>query len=157
MRRRVPELRVLVVGEGEERAKLEALIAELELGGIVTLLGRRTDVPDLLRAFDVAVCSSDFEGTPLSILEYMEAALPVVATSVGGVPDLIEDGLNGLLVPARDPAALADATVGLLTEPARAEAMGRRGRDRRRSEFDIANTIGRIEELYEALVSSKRA
>ena len=61
----------------------------------MTLLGQRNDVPDLLRAFDVAVCCSDFEGTPLSILEYMEAALPVVATGVGGMPDLIDSGRAG--------------------------------------------------------------
>ena len=69
-------------------------------------LGVRTDVPDVLAALDVAVSSSDFEGSPLSVMEYMEAARPVVATRVGGVPDLIDDGVHGLLVEPQDPAAL---------------------------------------------------
>ena len=67
------------------------------------LLGRRLDVPDLLAALDVAVCSSDYEGSPLSVMEYMEAGLPIVATRVGGVPDLIDDGVHGLLVEPGDP------------------------------------------------------
>ena len=77
----------------------------------------RTDVPDVLDALDVAVSSSDFEGSPLSVMEYMEAARPVVATRVGGVPDLIDDGVHGLLVEPQDPAAFAAAVAQLLRDP----------------------------------------
>src|ERR687897_562342 len=104
------------------------------------------------KALDVAVCSSNFEGTPLSILEYMEAGLPVVATRVGGVPDLIESGEHGLLVEPGDPGALANALAELLGDQPRGAEMGRRGRERRRREFDIEVTVGHVERIYEALV-----
>ena len=91
-------------------------------------LGVRTDVPDVLAALDVAVSSSDFEGSPLSVMEYMEAARPVVATRVGGVPDLIDDGVHGLLVEPQDPAGFAAAVAQLLRDPERARARwGERG------------------------------
>lgn len=152
-----PRLRVLVAGEGSERLRLEAQIARLGLRETVLLLGRRTDVPEVLASLDVAVCSSWFEGTPLSVLEYMEAGLPVVSTRVGGVPDLIEEGANGLLVQPGDPAALASAIGELLADRARASQMGRRGRERRRREFDIAITVAHVERLYERLVARRLA
>ncbi len=150
-----PDLRVLIAGEGPEKQKLEALILELGLGDTVTLLGRRLDVPDLLAALDVAVCSSDYEGSPLSVMEYMEAGLPIVATRVGGVPDLIDDGVHGLLVDPGDPAQLARAVVDLLADPPRAAAMGARARERRRAEFDLDVMIGNIEALYEEQVAAR--
>ena len=148
---------MLIVGEGEERGRIESLIAELGLEDTVSLLGRRNDVPDVLRTFDVAACSSDFEGTPLSVLEYMEAALPVVATRVGGVPDLIEDGVNGCLVEPRDAEGLAAGLARLLGDPDLARGMGQRGQARRRSEFDISSTVREIERLYESLVAAERS
>jgi len=154
---RRPDLRVLIAGEGEERAALERQIAAEGLTGKVILLGRRTDVPDLLEALDIGVCSSDFEGSPLSVLEYMAAALPVVSTRVGGVPDLIEDGVQGLLVEPRRPKALAAAIGELLDDPARASEMGERARERRQREFDIDVTVGEIASIYERLVSARRA
>jgi glycosyltransferase involved in cell wall biosynthesis len=151
LKERFPRLRVLIAGEGVERRALERLITELGLEGTVVLLGFRPDVPDLLPVFDVAACSSDYEGTPLSILEYMEAGLPVVSTRVGGIPDVIEHGVHGLLVDRRDPRSLSTSIEMLLRDRARAAEMGRRGRDRRRTEFDISATVRRIESLYEDL------
>ena len=151
---RRPEARVLIVGDGTERARLEALVAELGLSDSVRLLGARDDVPDVLAALDVAVTCSDFEGTPLSVLEYMEAALPVVATRVGGLAHLLEDGVHGLLVPRRNPAALAEALDVLLGDPARRRAMGAAGRERRRAEFDLDVMVARVEELYERLYAN---
>jgi glycosyltransferase involved in cell wall biosynthesis len=149
-----PALRVLIVGEGDMREALGALSAELGLDDNVMFLGVRTDVPDVLAALDIAVSSSDFEGSPLSVMEYMEAARPVVATRVGGVPDLIDDGVHGLLVPAQDPPAFAAAVAQLLHDPARAGEMGRRGQERRRAEFDIDVMVRRLEELYVSLRGS---
>ena len=157
LRDRFPRLRVLIVGNGSERQRLQQLTAELGLEGCVTLLGHRDDVPELLQAVDVAVSSSDFEGSPLSVMEYMEAARPVVATRVGGVPDLVEDGVTGLLVEPREPEALAAAIAQLLDDPERARQMGAAGRARRRREFDIDVTVTRIQELYEELWARKRA
>lgn len=156
LRRDFPDLRVLIAGQGPDRSRVESLIARLDLQEAVTLLGGRGDIPDFLRALDVAVCSSDWEGSPLSVMEYMEAALPVVATRVGGVPDMIESGVEGLLVPPREPEALAGAVAELLRNPERAGEMGRRGRQRRRQEFDLEVTAGRIAELYEELYATRR-
>jgi glycosyltransferase involved in cell wall biosynthesis len=149
--REFPGLRTLVVGGGFEQPKIEALIAELGLGENVRLLGFRTDVADVLAAVDVAVTSSRFEGSPLSVMEYMDAGKPVVGTRVGGVPDLIEHGEHGLIVEPDDPEGLAGAVAELLREPERARRMGERGRERRRAEFDIALTAHRFEELYAQL------
>ena len=157
LRPQFPRLRVLIAGDGEERPSLEALIEDLGLEDTVMLLGFRPDVPDLLQAFDVSVSSSDFEGSPLSIMEYMEAGKPVVATRVGGLPDLIEHGVHGLLVEPRDPDGLAASIAELLRDPDRAVAMGARGRERRRNEFDIELTVNRLQELYEELWAAAQA
>ena len=143
-----PGLKVLIAGEGDRRFALEDLTAELGLEDTVMFLGVRTDVPDVLAALDVAVNSSDFEGSALSLMEYMEAARPVVATRVGGNPDLVEDGVTGRLVEPQDPEAFAAAVGELLRDPERAREMGTRGRQRRREEFDIDVMVRRLEELY---------
>jgi glycosyltransferase involved in cell wall biosynthesis len=146
-----PDLRVLIAGEGPDRPRVESLIDRLDLGRTVTLLGGRGDIPDFLRALDVAVCSSNWEGSPLSVMEYMEAGLPVVATRVGGVPDMISDGVEGVLVPPGEPERIAAAVGELLRDPGLAAEMGRRGQTRRREEFDLEVTAQRIGELYEEL------
>jgi glycosyltransferase involved in cell wall biosynthesis len=151
---RIPGLKVLLVGDGTERDRLERLIAQLGLRDTVLMLGLRTDVPALLSAFDVAVCCSDSEGSPLAVMEYMEAALPVVATRVGGLPDLIEDGVHGLLVERQDPAGLAAAVETLLRDPERARQMGERARERRRREFELDVMVRRLESLYLDLLPS---
>jgi glycosyltransferase involved in cell wall biosynthesis len=153
--RELPDLHVVVAGEGPERERLRALAVELGVADRLHLLGHRTDVPDLLAAFDVAVSSSWFEGSPLAALEYMDAALPVVATRVGGMPDLIEDGVHGRLVEPGDPAALAAAVVDVLRDRRRASAMGARARERRRAEFDLDGTVRTLEALYERLVAER--
>jgi glycosyltransferase involved in cell wall biosynthesis len=150
-----PDVQVLLVGDGSERQTLERLARELGIEDKVRFLGHRTDVPDVLRALDVAVCSSDFEGSPLAVMEYMDAGLPVVATTVGGVPDLIEPGVHGLLVPPRDPTALAAAIADLLREPERAAAMAARAREHRRAEFDIDVLVRRLEDLYCDLLAER--
>jgi glycosyltransferase involved in cell wall biosynthesis len=174
LRREFPGLRVLMIGvmadpdravevarRGAEQIeihvqrRLHDLTAELGLSGAVEFLGNRRDVPDLLEAVDVAVLCSEREGSPLSLLEYMEAGKPVVATRVGGVPDMIEDGVSGLLVEPRDPDHLAAAIATLLRDPDRAAAMGRAAQERRRQEFSIEAMVGRVEALYEELWASK--
>lgn len=150
-----PGIQLLIVGDGPRREAIEQSIAGLGLQGNVRLLGLRSDVSDILREIDVAACSSDFEGSPLSVMEYMDAALPIVATAVGGIPDLIESGEHGLLVPPGDPSALAHALGQMLRDPQRAKAMGARAQQRRRSEFDLRVVIQRIEELYCELLARR--
>ena len=139
-----PALRVLVAGDGD-RGSYEALIRDLQLDETVHLLGVRTDVPDLLRVFQVAVCCSDREGSPLSVMEYMAAGRPVVATRVGGLPDLIDDGVEGLLVAPGDPAALAEAIGALLRDRPRAAAMGRNASERQGREFTLQARDGQTD------------
>ena len=146
-----PALRVLIAGAGDRFYALEELTKELGLEDNVMFLGVRTDVPDVLAALDIAVSTSDFEGSPLSTMEYMEAARPIVATRVGGVPDLIDDGVHGRLVERQDPDGFAAAVAELLRDPARAAEMGRRAQERRRAEFDIDVMVKRLEDLYTEL------
>lgn len=150
-----PDLRLLIIGSGPERAALERLAQELGVHESVRFLGDRADIPDLLAALDVAVCCSDFEGSPLSVMEYMDAGLPIAATAVGGVPDLIDNAVHGLLVSPGDPDALAAAIAALLRDPEAARAMGARARERRRTEFDIEVQVRRLEALYTELLDQR--
>ena len=151
LNRELPDLWTLIVGEGRERSSLEALVGSLGVGHRVVLTGYRADIPDVLPTLDVAVSSSLREGSPLAVMEFMEAARPIVATRVGGVPDLIEDGVHGLLVEPGDAEALTNAIRRQLTDSAAAHAMGQSARERRRGEFDIDLTVRRFEALYERL------
>jgi glycosyltransferase involved in cell wall biosynthesis len=156
VREEMPDTVLLLAGgplrDNPEADRLRSEIARLGLGESVRMLDRRDDVPDLLAAADIGVLSSNYEGTPLAILEYMEAGLPVVSTSVGGVSEFVDDGAHGLLVPPGDPAALAKALLRLLRDPEARAAMGRLGRARRRGEFDYAATLRRFADLYEELL-----
>jgi glycosyltransferase involved in cell wall biosynthesis len=158
VRRRFPDAVVLVAGgpleDNPEADRLRRLIGERDLGSAVHLLGRRDDVGDVLAAADVAVLSSDYEGTPLAVLEYMQAGLPVVATAVGGVPEFVMDGVSGLLVPPRAPDALASAVMQLLDDPARRSEMGRRGRERQQAEFTFDAAVDRFVALYDELLDA---
>jgi glycosyltransferase involved in cell wall biosynthesis len=151
-----PRLRVLIVGDGPDRAAVEAVVSEQGLEERVLLTGARDDVPDMLAAMDVAVLSSDYEGSPLSVLEAMDAGKPIVATRVGGIPEFIEDGVHGVLVPPRDEAALATAVRGVLGDMDAAGEMGARARERCRREFSLDRTVERLEQLYEELHSRRR-
>jgi glycosyltransferase involved in cell wall biosynthesis len=122
------ERHLVIVGDGPERAALEALVGRLSHAASVHLLGERRDVPRLLSAFDMFVLSSTTEGLPLVLPEAMASGLPVVATCVGGIPNVVEEGQTGHLVPPSDPAALRGAIARLLESPGRARAMGERGR-----------------------------
>jgi glycosyltransferase involved in cell wall biosynthesis len=147
-----PDLHVWIAGEGPLKDELGALVRSLGVGERVRLLGYRSDVPDVLGALDIAVSSSLFEGSPLAVMEYMESARPIVATTVGGVPDLIDDGVHGLLVPPGDPDALGAAVRRMLDDRDAARAMGERARDRRRRDFDVELMVRRFQALYERLV-----
>jgi glycosyltransferase involved in cell wall biosynthesis len=149
---RYPALRVVIAGDGPDAGRLADLIGELGLEGVVTLLGTRTDIPDVLDALDVAVCCSVREGSPLSVMEYMAAGKPVVASRVGGVPDLIDEGVHGLLVDARDPEGFAEAIGRLLDDPDRRRRMGVAARQRQQADFELDTMIRTIEGLYEELL-----
>lgn len=157
--REIPDMRMVVAGGGatpSSQTELEELASGLGVGEKIHFLGHRLDAGDVIASFDVALLCSDREGSPLSIMEYMDAGKPVVATAVGGVPDLVVEGETGLLAPPKDPAALARAVIELLRDRDRAIRMGRAGRERRRSMFTIEEMVRQIEDLYEELLARKR-
>lgn len=151
-----PGLRMLLVGGGTEEDALRGLARSLGVEEVVCFLGRRVDVADILAAADVTVCCSDYEGLPLSVMEYMGAGKAIVATAVGGVPDLIEDGVHGLLVEAGDDAALTTAVDGLLRDTHWRARLGQAAQIRQRSEFAIETVVKRIEDLYDELYAARR-
>ena len=142
-----PDIRVWIAGEGTLRGDLEAQHRALKLGEAVRLLGFRNDTTDLLRSADLFVISSYLEGLGTSILDAMAAGLPVVATRVGGIPEIVEHQETGLLVPPRDPKALAEAILDLAGDQVRRAAFGARGRERA-SEFSADATAERTREAY---------
>jgi glycosyltransferase involved in cell wall biosynthesis len=148
-------VRCVILGEGPQEAELRDLIARLGVGEQVQLLGRRDDVEQIVRELDVAVLCSVREGSPLAMLEYMAAGAPIVATAVGGLPELIEDGVHGVLVAAADPQALCLGIARLLDDRALAARLGAAARARRAAEFDLAGLMRRIEALYDELLACK--
>ena len=147
-----PGLRFLIVGDGPDRGRLERRAAELHLDGVVFAgIRPNAEIPDLVAAMDVLVCSSDFEGTPAAVLEWMRAGKPIVATAVGGIPGIIEDGIGGLLVPPRAPDELATALARLLDDQELGRRLGAAARARQQAEFRLAHTIEQLEDLYETL------
>ena len=150
-----PEACFVIVGDGQQRPELERLTAELDLNSCVLFLGQRDDVPQILPLFDVFVLPSVKEGLPYALLEAMAAAKPVVATAVGGVPEVVVDGQTGLLVPPRDPEALAQAIITLLRNPGRARAMGEAGRQRVLEHFTVERMVAETERVYQALLVRK--
>ena len=139
----------VLVGDGPDRAAVEAEIAALGLAPYVTLAGDRRDVPRRLAQADLFVLASRSEGAPLSILEAMAAGLPVVASAVGGVPELVADGETGLLVPPGDPAPLAAALERVVGDAALRERLGASGWARARTRFDLATFHRAHLALYE--------
>jgi len=146
-----PRFRLLIAGEGTEESNLGKLIDDLGLRDIVILTGFRKDVPDLLNLFDLYVCSSLSEGLSLSILEAMAAGRPIVATKVGGNPELIADGDNGYLVPSGNPGALAEKMRILIDSEPKRIAMGQRNRRIAEEKFSLKKMINNYQNLYEEL------
>ncbi len=151
-----PRAHLLYVGEGRLRAELERRIGALGLQGKVHLLGLRSDVPEILNAADVFVLSSDWEGNPLSVMEAMAAGKPVVCTAVGGVPELVEDGRCGVLVPQRDAEASAKAMRYMLENPGARTSMGRASAKRAVERFDLRAVTEAYEDLYRTTIAKSR-
>lgn len=147
-----PRATLLLVGEGALRPELERLAAELGITDRVVFAGGRDDVARVLRAMDVVTLCSTTECFPMAVLEAMAAARPVVCTAVGGIPEAVDEGGTGHLVPPGDPAALADALRRLLRDPARARAMGAAGRARLDAAFSLDRSVRTAEEVLAEVV-----
>ena len=143
-----PDARLVLVGDGGEAGAIRAEVAARGVAPFASLPGVRHDVPRCLAALDAFALSSRLEGLPLCALEAMAAGLPVVATAVGGLPALIEDGVTGFLVPSDDEAALGRALAALRADPARARAVGERGRALVRKLYAHDAMVRRYLDLY---------
>lgn len=152
--------RCQIVGEGKERKRLEDLITDLNLNEEVVLLGNQTQemVAELLGKFDLFVCSSvvaengQMEGIPVAIMEAMASGLPVVATDISGIPELVEDGVTGILVPPRNERALADAIIKLYYDETLRKDMGRRGREKVAADFELKSTVAKLKCLFTSII-----
>jgi glycosyltransferase involved in cell wall biosynthesis len=146
-----PSARLVIAGEGQERQDLERRIREMGLGTSVSLLGHREDVRSLLPGLDLYVNSSISEGISVTILEAMAACVPVVATRVGGNPEIVTEGANGFLVPARSPKALAAAMRRLADGPGARQTFARAGRKTVERDFRIDAMVNRYAGIYREL------
>jgi glycosyltransferase involved in cell wall biosynthesis len=142
----------LIAGDGEDRQMLERAARDLGIGDHCSFLGWRADMPVVYAAMDVLVLSSINEGTPVSLIEGMATGRPVVATAVGGVPDVVHHRDDGLLVPPRDPDALASEIGTLLCDRALAASLGRRAQPSVLLRFDVSRLVTDIESLYSELM-----
>jgi glycosyltransferase involved in cell wall biosynthesis len=152
---RVPNAHAVIAGAGDLEDYLRDLSLEAGVADRVHVLGPRRDVPALMHAMDVFVMPSIWEGFGLVLLEAMAAGRPIVASRVATIPEVVLDGETGLLVPAGDPVALAEALAQLAHDPENARALGESGRERLRQQFSIDKMVGDTELLYRELMDEK--
>lgn len=150
-----PGARLVLAGDGPMRPDMEALAGSLGISERVLFLGHREDVADLMGAADVLLLTSRSEGVPQAVAQAMGLGLPVVATSVGGVPELIEHEKTGLLVPPEDPQAVAQALTRILRDPDSARRLGAAARAHARAEFSLKGMLDKTEALFRALLAQK--
>jgi glycosyltransferase involved in cell wall biosynthesis len=153
--RKVPATTFVVVGDGPLRSQLEQLAASQGIGASTRFLGFRDDVPLVLAALDVFLLTSLWEGFPLTILEAMATGKPVVATTVSGVPEVVEHGVTGFLTPPKRVEQLATHVVTLLRDSALAQKMGQAGRHRIEKCFTLDQMIAQLTDLYHELYRMK--
>lgn len=153
----VPDTNFVLAGEGRERMRLEDMARTLGIDRRVLFLGHREDVPELLAACDLFVLPSLYEGLPVSVLEAMAAGKPVIATAIGGTEEAVSNGETGLLVPPRNPPALAVAIRSVLSDPLLARRLGLAGRERALQDFSAEKMVREVTQLYERVLSGRSA
>ncbi len=152
---RYPQTRLQVIGDGEDEGGLKYLAKCLKLDRNISFLGMRDDIPELLEGMDILVQPSITEPLGLSILEGMYSGLPVVATDVGGIPEIVRHGETGFLVPPKDPDALADSIMKLIRDRDMAREMGKKGRETVMNGFTGKVYSKKLEKLYTSLLGGK--
>jgi len=150
---RNPRARLLLIGEGGERERLTATAEALGLNGSVRFLGVRGDIPELFASCDVVTLASSREGLPMVLLEAMAAGKAVVATGVGGVPEVIQDGRTGLLVRPGDAEAMAEALEGLIADREKRQSLAAKALEVVQSRYSFERTLKEYETVYEAVLS----
>jgi len=142
------KIKIIIIGEGEERKNLEKLIKQNNLSNNFILTGKINNAAQLLPAFDIYVCSSVKEGLSYTIIEAMQAGLPIVATKVGGNPELIEDNKTGLLVEAKNPQMLAEKINRLTNNPKLSQELGEQAKIKAEEEFNLERMVKKTKEIY---------
>ncbi|HEU4928899.1 MAG TPA: glycosyltransferase family 4 protein, partial [Candidatus Krumholzibacteria bacterium] len=155
--RKQPRLRLVVVGDGPDRSALESLARELSMADRVSFLGLRADVDVVLRAADALVLPSRTEALPTVLLEAMASGLPVVATRVGGVPEIVEEGRSGLMVPPEDASALGSVLARVATDATLRRSLGERGRAVVESRFRVETMCENRMAYFEELLARETA
>ena len=153
----IPEFRLSIVGDGPERSRLEQAASRLQLKSHVEFLGERNDVPDLLPQAGFYVSSSLTEGISLTLLEAMSVGLPIVATAVGGNPEIVQQPETGLLVPSANPDLLATAIIQMCSQSDHWMNMGQAARTRVEQHFNVRSMIRDYENLYHEILSLKKS
>jgi glycosyltransferase involved in cell wall biosynthesis len=154
LRKTIPTVECLIVGEGGEKATLATRIRELGLEHCVHLVGFRQDIPALLTLLDVVVIPSFEEGLPQGLTQALAMERPVVASAVGGVPEVVQDGVTGLLVPPRNPAILSEKIAFLLHHPSSGARMGQKGRQVIQERYSMESMLAETEHVYHRLLQS---
>jgi glycosyltransferase involved in cell wall biosynthesis len=154
-RRSIPDLKLLIVGDGDRRQQIQESIGRLNLTGAAIPAGARSDVPDLLAAADLFLLTSISEGIPLTVIEAMAAGRPVVATAVGGLPELVQPGLTGALAAAGDAESLANHLVRLCGDAELRAEQGRAGRDLAHRQFGLDVMLRRYEQVYDEVIAAR--
>jgi glycosyltransferase involved in cell wall biosynthesis len=152
VREAIPEARLLLVGQGPAEADVRRQVRELGLEDTVLFLGQRDDAPRVAGSLDVFVLASLFEGLAIALIEAMSLGRASVVTGVGGLGEVIRHGENGLIVPPREPKALAEAIVTLLRDDGMRRRLGQEAR-RRAEDFDIRVAVERVQQVYEELLA----
>jgi len=150
--KKAPDARLMLIGDGPERHGIERLIDKMDLRGNITLTGYRSDVPELLRCADTLVLPSETESAPLTILEAMSTGLPVIATRVGGVPEIIEDGRTGFLVPLKHPEDIAEKILDLHADRDKLRRMGAAAREAILKRYSTEKVVRQNLDVYEQVV-----
>jgi sugar transferase (PEP-CTERM/EpsH1 system associated) len=151
----LPDVVLLLVGDGSIRGELQSLTASLGIINNVRFLGSRGDIPQILSIFDIFVLSSLREGLPVALIEATAMGIPIVATNVGGNSEVVENGVNGILVSSNDEVGLAKAIVELLRDRELAKKMGKSGRRIFENKFTLDSMVGKYEEIYDYFIKKK--
>lgn len=151
----IPNAKLVLVGSGPLESYLKAEVSEKELNDYVIFLGSRRDIPDILKAMDIFVLPSLWEGLGIALLEAMASSIPVIATNVGGVPEIINNDINGLLVPPGDPFSLSQAIFDLYKNEFKRQRLSKNGLETIENKFTSHCMVKKIENLYESVLRLK--
>lgn len=154
--RKYPQVRFLFVGEGPRRNLIEEEIRRNQMGSFFLMTGHRDDMPEILSITDIGLITSEAEGVPQFLLQAMAMAKPMVATRVGGIPGIIESGINGLIIPPEDPQSLAEAVIGLLDDRAYGARMGQKAQELIAGKYTAVQMADQVYEVYLKMFKGKR-